>query len=64
MYRDKEFRVRPLDETLAHVAAAGEMLGPEVDKVFVADGDALVMDLDHCCRSSARAGMPFRDCGR
>lgn len=47
MYRDKQFRVRPLEETLGHVAAAGEMLGPDVEKVFVADGDALVMDLDH-----------------
>ncbi len=44
MYRAKRFRVRPLDELLDEVAAARRALGPGVDKVFVADGDALVMD--------------------
>ena len=43
MYRDKAFRVRDLDATLADVRAAGRALGPDVTKVFVADGDALVM---------------------
>lgn len=47
MYRDKVFRVRELCETLEDIAAAGEMLGARVDKVFVADGDALVMEMDH-----------------
>ncbi|MCP3995663.1 MAG: hypothetical protein GY722_11435 [bacterium] len=47
MYRDKTFRVRDLDATLADVRAAGRALGPDVRKVFVADGDALVMDLEH-----------------
>jgi radical SAM superfamily enzyme YgiQ (UPF0313 family) len=45
MYRRKEFRVRALDETLADVREAGRRYGDAVDKVFVADGDALVMDL-------------------
>ncbi|HWV39823.1 MAG TPA: radical SAM protein [Vulgatibacter sp.] len=47
MYRDKTFRVRDLAQTLADVRAAGEAFGPSVSKVFVADGDALVMDLPH-----------------
>jgi radical SAM superfamily enzyme YgiQ (UPF0313 family) len=47
MYREKSFRVRPLEETLADIRAAGETYGDQVSKVFVADGDALVMDLDH-----------------
>lgn len=47
MYRDKRFRVRALDETLTDVRAARLMHGNEVEKVFVADGDALVMDLPH-----------------
>ena len=46
MYQDKKFRVRDLDETLEDVRVAGKTLGQRVDKVFVADGDALVMDLD------------------
>jgi len=47
MYRDKEFRVRALGETLADVRDAGRIAGQAVEKVFVADGDALVMDEDH-----------------
>lgn len=47
MYRDKEFRVRDLGETLADVREAGRLHGGDVDKVFVADGDALILDLDH-----------------
>ena len=47
MYRSKRFRVRALDETLADVALAGRSRGERVEKVFVADGDALVMDLAH-----------------
>jgi len=46
MYRAKRFRVRALDETLADIRTAGLTYGGEVDKVFVADGDALVMELE------------------
>jgi radical SAM superfamily enzyme YgiQ (UPF0313 family) len=45
MYRAKRFRVRDLGETLEDVAAARASFGDRVDKVFVADGDALAMDL-------------------
>ena len=45
MYRAKKFRVRDLDETLADIDMARTELGSQVTKVFVADGDALVMDL-------------------
>lgn len=44
MYRDKRFRVRDVAETLADVRAAAAAHGPRVRKVFVADGDALVLD--------------------
>jgi radical SAM superfamily enzyme YgiQ (UPF0313 family) len=47
MYAEKEFRVRPLPDILEDIAAARRELGPGVDKVFVADGDPLAMDLDH-----------------
>ncbi|MDX2086510.1 MAG: radical SAM protein [Kofleriaceae bacterium] len=48
MYRDKpDFRVRPLAESLEDLATAGRQVGTAVEKVFVADGDALVMDLAH-----------------
>jgi radical SAM superfamily enzyme YgiQ (UPF0313 family) len=47
MYRGKAFRVRALDETLEDIRAAGSSFGANVTKVFVADGDALVLDLAH-----------------
>ena len=46
IYREKQYRVRPLSETLEDIAMAGRTFGDEVRKVFVLDGDALAMDLD------------------
>lgn len=45
MYRAKSYRLRDLDETLADVRKAGAAYGAGLDKIFVADGDALGMDL-------------------
>ena len=42
MYRDKQFRARPLEEVEAEIDWAHGHLGPRVRKVFLADGDALV----------------------
>lgn len=47
MYRDKAFRVRELRETLEDLETAARSCGDDVDKIFVADGDALVMPMDH-----------------
>ena len=47
MYREKQFRVRDLGETLADIDGAAAAVGDDVEKVFVADGDALVMPMDH-----------------
>ena len=47
MYRDKSFRVRELDETLEDLHAAAATYGDGLRKVFVADGDALILDMDH-----------------
>jgi radical SAM superfamily enzyme YgiQ (UPF0313 family) len=47
MYRAKPFRIRNLDEILEDIARAREAFGDRVDKLFVADGDALAMDFDH-----------------
>ena len=41
MYRDKRFRVRPLDELRREIHWAAQNAGP-VRKVFLADGDALI----------------------
>lgn len=46
MYRAKKFRVRAIEETLEDIRQAGEVYGADIDKVFVADGDALILDLE------------------
>lgn len=60
MYREKTFRVRALDEVLDDVRAAGSRFGGRVEKVFVADGDALVMPVEHWCEvlAACRAAFP------
>ena len=58
MYREKQFRVRELGETLEHIELARREAGGRIEKVFVADGDALAMDVEHweailaACRSA------------
>ena len=48
MYDDKPvFRTRDLNQTIEDIEKAGKKYGSNVEKVFVADGDALIMDLDH-----------------
>jgi len=47
MYRAKKFRVRELEDTLEDIRLAGQQLGDQVDKVFVADGDALILGMEH-----------------
>lgn len=60
MYRAKQFRVRPLAETLADIEQAKQEFGDRVSKVFVADGDALVLDLAHweAILSACREAFP------
>ncbi len=59
MYRDKKFRVRPLDETLADLDAAGAAFGDDVQKLFVADGDALMLPTEHWLAVLERARKRF-----
>ncbi len=59
MYREKTFRVRDLAEVLEDIETAGCAFGAEVEKVFVADGDALVMPLDHWLPLLERARRVF-----
>jgi len=48
MYRDKPvFRVRPLQESLQDIEMASAEFGGRVEKLFVADGDALILQMDH-----------------
>jgi len=47
MYREKAFRPRPVAETLEDLENAAAAVGERVEKVFLADGDALVLPTDH-----------------
>ncbi len=48
MYRDKPtFRLRSLQESREDLAMAARRYGRRVEKVFVADGNALCMPMDH-----------------
>ena len=49
MYRSKQFRARPLADVFADIETAAA-LWPEAHRVFLADGDALVLPLDDLLR--------------
>jgi radical SAM superfamily enzyme YgiQ (UPF0313 family) len=60
MYREKKFRVRALEESLQDLKEASRLFGPRVRKLFVADGDALILPMDHwlALLAAAREGFP------
>lgn len=45
MYKDRKYRIRELDEIMADIDMAGDYYG-DLEKVFLCDGDAIVMDTD------------------
>lgn len=59
MYRDKTFRLRDLDACLEDLDRAAQSFGDEVEKLFVADGDALVMPMSHWLPILERAKRCF-----
>ncbi|MHC4812021.1 MAG: radical SAM protein [Planctomycetota bacterium] len=61
MYRDKEFRLRELDQIFEDLDLAWQVHGPDVEKVFIADGDALVMPMSHWRPILERIGELFPD---
>lgn len=42
MYKGKSFRIRPVEEMLEEIAGIPPRYRPHIDRVFLADGDALV----------------------
>lgn len=50
MYKEKKFRVRPLEEILEDIDMALDYYGPGVERVFLMDGDAIVMKTDQLLR--------------
>ncbi|MBF0247254.1 MAG: radical SAM protein [Alphaproteobacteria bacterium] len=63
MYTDKAFRVRALDEVFADIDdAAGDW--PDATRVFLADGDALTLPMDHLAAVLDRLCERFADLQR
>ncbi|MCA9771996.1 MAG: radical SAM protein [Myxococcales bacterium] len=59
MYKTKRFRVRPLEEVIEEIQRVGRRY-PTARKLFVADGDALVLKTSHLLRllEAARRSFP------
>lgn len=49
MYKGKNFHVRPLREILTEIAEIPVEYRPRIDRVFLADGDALVYPFEDLC---------------
>lgn len=60
MYKDKTFRIRPVKEILEDFAEAAARYGDRVRRIFLADGDALVMKTEELLEilSFARENFP------
>jgi len=64
MYRDKEFRVRKLEHVLADIRSVRDSLVGEVRRVFLCDGDAMVLPTAHLLKVLAALGAAFPDLQR
>ena len=43
MYKGKQFRIRPVEEILEDIDMARDYYGPGLRRVFLMDGDAVIM---------------------
>ena len=64
MYQDKEFRVRRIEEVLEDVAAAGKCYGPDIRRVFLCDGNALILPTPHLLKILTTLERTFPDLQR
>ena len=50
MYKEKKFRIRPVKEILEDIDMARDYYGPGLKRVFLMDGDAVIMKTDDLIR--------------
>ena len=50
MYKEKKFRIRPVEEILEDIDMARDYYGPGLERVFLMDGDAIIMRTDDLLR--------------
>ena len=60
MYKGKNFHIRPLQEILAEIGGIPEEYRPRIDRVFLADGDALVYPFEELCAILDALAATFR----
>jgi radical SAM superfamily enzyme YgiQ (UPF0313 family) len=63
MFKDKQFRVRPVSEVLDDLRDARRMYR-RVDRIFLADGDALVLKTSELVEILDEISSLFPECGR
>ncbi len=59
MYKEKQFRLKPLEDVLSEIAAIPEQYRSRVERVFLADGDALVYPFNGLSAILDALGMAF-----
>jgi len=59
MYRDKQFRVRRVEEVLEDIEAAHDYYGSNIRRVFLCDGNALILPTPHLLRILTRLEEAF-----
>jgi radical SAM superfamily enzyme YgiQ (UPF0313 family) len=59
MYKGKKFRIHSPEEIGSHLAALRSAFGPDHARVFLADGDALVMETKALLEAMARIRVSF-----
>lgn len=63
MFKDKKFRVRPIEEVLEDLEMARKTY-PVVEKIFLCDGDALCLSNEKLMRILTRISELFPECKR
>jgi len=64
MYRDKRFRVRPVEEVLEDVKLARQYYGPDLRRAFICDGDALMLPMSYLRQLLDQLGAVFPELQR
>ena len=50
MYKEKQFRIRPTEEILEDIEMARAYYGPGLQRVFLMDGDAIIIKTEDMLR--------------
>ena len=63
MYKDKTFSICPIDQVMEDLAWARQAY-PRIEKVFLADGDALILPTEHLMRILDYIREHYPECQR